>query len=55
LTALAELCVSHGVSRQLAAQHLLNTTSSNLTEDDRILLERALLRNRTTVDTAGTQ
>jgi Zn-dependent peptidase ImmA (M78 family) len=54
-SALAELCVSHGVSRQLAAQHLLNTTSSNLTEDDRILLERALLRNRTTVDTAGTQ
>ncbi|WP_295436561.1 ImmA/IrrE family metallo-endopeptidase [uncultured Thiodictyon sp.] len=37
-TALAALRDSHGVSRQLAAQHLLNTPALSLTEDDRVLL-----------------
>jgi Zn-dependent peptidase ImmA (M78 family) len=36
--ALAKLRESHGVSRQLAAQHLLNTSTLSLTEDERILL-----------------
>lgn len=44
--ALTHLRESHGVSRQLAAQHLLNTSSLTLTEDERVLLNREKYNDR---------